>query len=311
MKKYFIYFIFVLFFISTILGLIIILNQSPTKSEKKEFVSKKYAKDKIAVVDLVGEIYFRDSTSSFIKKDTDYYVTKLTTLFKRKDVKGIILKINSPGGSVAAVQRLYHQIIRLKSQYNKPVVCYVSELCASGGYYVASACDKIISCEGGVIGSVGVILQVGNISGLLKKIGVNIEVIKSSKYKDVGSMFREMLPEERQMFESLVNTAYEQFISAIVDGRKLNKEEVMKFADGRVFIAPQAVELKMIDAIGDEEDAVEEVKNLAKIKGSVEIIREKPTIFDFLQQATSETKLGLQQYNFVNLKKFRFEYMFE
>jgi protease-4 len=306
-KKYVDYLILVLFFISVVMGLIIIFRSSM----EKESSSQKYIKDKIAVVELVGEIYFRDSTSSFIKKDVEYYVTKLTNLFKRKDVKGIVLKINSPGGSVAAVQRLYHQIIKLKSQYNKPVVCYVSELCASGGYYVASACDKIVSCEGGVIGSVGVLLQVGNISGLLKKIGVNIEVIKSSKYKDVGSMFREMLPEERQMFESLVNTAYEQFISAIIEGRKLSREEVMKFADGRVFIAPQAVELKMIDGIGDEEDAIEEVKKLAKIKGSVEILKEKPSLLDFFQQVTSETKFNFQQYNFANIKKFRFEYIFE
>jgi protease-4 len=306
-KKYVDYLILVLFFISVVMGLIIIFRSSM----EKESSSQKYIKDKIAVVELVGEIYFRDSTSSFIKKDVEYYVTKLTNLFKRKDVKGIVLKINSPGGSVAAVQRLYHQIIKLKSQYNKPVVCYVSELCASGGYYVASACDKIVSCEGGVIGSVGVLLQVGNISGLLKKIGVNIEVIKSSKYKDVGSMFREMLPEERQMFETLVNTAYEQFISAIIEGRKLSREEVMKFADGRVFIAPQAVELKMIDGIGDEEDAIEEVKKLAKIKGSVEILKEKPSLLDFFQQVTSETKFNFQQYNFANIKKFRFEYIFE
>ena len=307
MKKYVDYLILVLFFISVVMGLIIIFRSSM----EKESSSQKYIKDKIAVVELVGEIYFRDSTSSFIKKDVEYYVTKLTNLFKRKDVKGIVLKINSPGGSVAAVQRLYHQIIKLKSQYNKPVVCYVSELCASGGYYVASACDKIVSCEGGVIGSVGVLLQVGNISELLKKIGVNIEVIKSSKYKDVGSMFREMLPEERQMFETLVNTAYEQFISAIIEGRKLSREEVIKFADGRVFIAPQAVELKMIDGIGDEEDAIEEVKKLAKIKGSVEILKEKPSLLDFFQQVTSETKFNFQQYNFANIKKFRFEYIFE
>jgi len=306
-KKYVDYLILVLFFISVVMGLIIIFRSSM----EKESSSQKYIKDKIAVVELVGEIYFRDSTSSFIKKDVEYYVTKLTNLFKRKDVKGIVLKINSPGGSVAAVQRLYHQIIKLKSQYNKPVVCYVSELCASGGYYVASACDKIVSCEGGVIGSVGVLLQVGNISELLKKIGVNIEVIKSSKYKDVGSMFREMLPEERQMFETLVNTAYEQFISAIIEGRKLSREEVIKFADGRVFIAPQAVELKMIDGIGDEEDAIEEVKKLAKIKGSVEILKEKPSLLDFFQQVTSETKFNFQQYNFANIKKFRFEYIFE
>jgi len=304
-EKYVNYLILFLFLCSTILGLVIILRTSP-----KDVVSQKYAKDKIAVVELVGEIYFKEP-SSFIKKDVDYYVSKLTTFFKRKDVKGIVLKINSPGGSVAAVQKLYNHIIKLKSQYDKPIVCYISELCASGGYYVASACDKIISCEGGVVGSIGVLLQVGNISELLKKIGVNVEVIKSSKYKDVGSIFREMLPEERQMFESLVNAAYEQFINAIVEGRKLSKEEVMKFADGKIFIASQAVELKMVDTIGDEDDAIEEVKQLAKIKGPIEIIREKPTIFDFLQQTVSQSKFMFQRYSFDNFKKFRFEYIFE
>jgi len=280
--------------------------------EKKTVEIKRLVKDKIAVVELYGEIYFSDDVGSIIKRDVEYYVSKIEQYFKRKDVKGLLLKINSPGGSVAAVQRLYNKIVKLKDIYKKPIVCYVPELCASGGYYVAVACDKIICAEGSVVGSVGVLLQVGNINALLKKIGINIEVIKSSKYKDMGSIFREMLPEERQMFEHLVNSVYEQFIDVIVKGRKLTKEQVMKFADGRIFIAKDAVQLQMIDSTGDEDTAIEELKLMAGIKGEVEILKEKIGFFDLLRRGITE--MYRKQNMFLEKfgeKKFRLEYIFE
>lgn len=308
MKKYYYVILIVLFFLSFLTGVLILIQRSAIEGDK-EYISKK---DKIAVVDLTGEIYFADVTQRFLKKDVEYYTTKIKSLMRRKDIKGILLRINSPGGSVAAVQYLYNQIKKLRQQYNKPVVCYVPELCASGGYYVAVACDKIICAQGSVVGSVGVLLQVGNISGLLKKIGVNVEIIKSSKFKDIGSIYREMLPEERQVFESLVNTAYEQFISAIIEGRKLYREEVMKFADGRIFIGTQAVELKMVDGIGDEDDAIEEIKKMASIKGKVEIIRERVSPFDIFLQTFGESLKKTDLLSKIPTeKKFRFEYIFE
>lgn len=310
MKKYVQYLLVVLFFISTVLGILILVKQS--YQEKKTVEIKRLVKDKIAVVELYGEIYFSDDVGSIIKRDVEYYVSKIEQYFKRKDVKGLLLKINSPGGSVAAVQRLYNKIVKLKDIYKKPIVCYVPELCASGGYYVAVACDKIICAEGSVVGSVGVLLQVGNINALLKKIGINIEVIKSSKYKDMGSIFREMLPEERQMFEHLVNSVYEQFIDVIVKGRKLTKEQVMKFADGRIFIAKDAVQLQMIDSTGDEDTAIEELKLMAGIKGEVEILKEKIGFFDLLRRGITE--MYRKQNMFLEKfgeKKFRLEYIFE
>lgn len=315
MKKYVQYLIVILFFISVILGILILIQQ-PYKERGFSLTTAKYpTKDKIAIVELYGEIYFANAAESFIKRDVEYYVSKIQSLCKRKDVKGVIIKLNSPGGTVAAVQRLYNEILKLKKTYTKPIVCYVPELCASGGYYVASACDKIICAEGSVVGSVGVLLQVGNINALLKKIGVNVEVIKSSKYKDIGSIFRDMLPEERQVFENLVNAAFEQFIDAIVKGRGMSKEQVMKFADGKIYIANEAVKLQMVDKIGDEDTAIEEVKTLAGIKGEIEILKERVKPFDFLRQVMSEMYFyRIRQVNplqkFVD-KKFRFEYIFE
>lgn len=304
MKKNINYVILVLFIIGITVGLLIIIQR-----KNRYTVETKYKKDKIAIVELTGEIFFADTVRSAFRKDVEYYVNRLNSLFKRSDVKGIVLKINSPGGSVAAVQRLYNQIRKLKQQYKKPIVCYVPELCASGGYYVASACDKIICAEGSVVGSVGVVLQVGNISGLLKKIGVNVEVIKSSKYKDIGSPYREMLPEERKMLEDLVNSAYEQFITAIKTGRNIAKEEVLKFADGGIYISSKALELKMIDAIGDEDAAIEEVKTLAKLKGEVEILKEKVSFIDLLRQTIEGKEKEIIKSTKFLQQRFAFEYI--
>ncbi|MCX7716080.1 MAG: S49 family peptidase [Endomicrobia bacterium] len=168
--------------------------------------------------------------------------------------------------------------------------------------------------EGSIVGSIGVLLQVGNINALLKKIGVNVEIIKSSKYKDMGSIFREMLPEEKRVFEHLINSAFEQFIDAIVKGRNLTKEQVMKFADGRIFIAKESFELQMIDAVGDEDIAMEELKKLSGVKEDVEILKERVTPFDFLRSVMIEMfklkQISSPWEKFVH-RKFRFEYIFE
>lgn len=303
--------IIILFLISVICGFIIIIKQPPSQPTPKTITKYISPKEKIALIEISGEIYYASPTQSFIKRDASYIVSKIKSFAQRSDIKGILIKINSPGGSVAAVQEIYNQIIEAKKKYNKPFVCYVQELCASGAYYVASACDRIVSSEGGVIGSIGVLLQVGNISELLKKIGVKVEVIKSSKYKDIGSMYREMLPEEKKILENIVNSAYEQFVEAISKGRNLSKEQVMQFADGRIFIASQAKQLFMIDEIGTEERAIEELKRLAKITEEVEIIRETTTPLDFFRQFLSEFLNINPAVSKITQKKFRLEYIFE
>ncbi|MCX7957271.1 MAG: signal peptide peptidase SppA [Endomicrobia bacterium] len=303
------YTIFVLFLLSVLLSIIILFQRTPRKVPQS--ITKYALKEKIAVIEISGEIFYASNTQSFIRKDVSYIITKLESLAKRSDVKGILIKINSPGGSVAAVQDVYNKILSIKNIYKKPVICYVQELCASGGYYVSCACDKIISAEGSIIGSIGVLLQVGNISDLLKKVGVKVEVIKSSKYKDIGSIYRDMLPEEKQILENIVNAAYEQFVEAVAKGRGLTKEQVLQFADGRIFIATQAKQLFMIDDIGTEDKAIEEIKNLAKIVGDVEIIRETTTPLDIFRQFMSEFIYINKPFSRITDKKFRFEYIFE
>ncbi|MEN3014013.1 MAG: signal peptide peptidase SppA [Endomicrobiia bacterium] len=309
-KNIYYYFIILLFLLSTILGFIIVI-QRPFYSKTKPISKYISPKEKIALIEISGEIFYAPGTQSFLRKDASYIISRLKSLTEREDVKGILIKINSPGGSVAAVQDIYNYIMELKKKYNKPFVCYIQELCASGGYYVASACDRIISSEGSVIGSIGVILQVGNINELLKKIGVKIEVIKSSRYKDIGSIYRDMLPEEKQILENIVNSAYEQFIAAIAKGRGLSKEQVLQFSDGRIFIASQAKQLFMIDEVGNEDRAIEELKKLAKITQDVEIIKDSATPLDIFRQFMTEMlNLNSSLTKFTE-KKFRFEYIFE
>lgn len=300
----------ILFIISTVCGLVIIIRQ-PSQTASKNITKYISPKEKVALIEISGEIYYASPTQSFIRRDASYIISRIKSLSQRSDIKGILIKINSPGGSVAAVQDIYNHIVELKKKYNKPFVCYVQELCASGAYYIASACDKIVSSEGGIIGSIGVLLQVGNINELLKKIGVKVEVIKSSKYKDIGSMYREMLPEERHILENIVNAAYEQFVNAVSRGRNLSREQVLQFADGRIFIASQAKQLFMIDEIGTEEKAIEELKKLAKITEDVEIIRETTTPLDFFRQFLYEFLDINPAVSKITQKKFRLEYIFE
>lgn len=316
MKKEIWYYIITgLFFVSVILGILLIFKEGGVS--KKSLAVKlpvKYtaipsAGPKVAVVDILGPIYYKDS-DRWLSKDAGYISTKLKDYGKQKDIKAILLRINSPGGSVGAVQEIYNQIIKIRREHKKPVVCFIPETCASGGYYIASAADKIVSAPGAIVGSIGVIFQLGNVSGLFKKIGVNIEIIKSSKYKDIGSMYRDMTPEERKILEDLVNSAFEQFVNAIVDGRKMTKEEVLSFSDGRIFIAEQAKTLKMVDELGDEDTAMEILKMLAGIKGEVNIVKEYRPM-DFFRQFIGETMTKKNLVNNIVNPKFRFEYIFE
>ncbi len=313
-KEIWYYLLSALFLASIIIGILILVSQQKSQQIQKVKQPTMFLKSylpKIAVIDISGPVYYSDSTGWF-SMDARYISTKLKDYAEDSQIKGILLRINSPGGSVGAVQQIYRQVMKVRLEHKKPVVCFVPEICASGGYYIASAADKIVSSPGAIIGSIGVILQLGNISGLFKKIGVNVEVIKSSKYKDIGSMYRDVLPEERKILESLVNSAFEQFVNDIALGRNLDKNEVLNFADGRILIAQQAKELKMIDELGDEDTAVEILKQLAGITGKVNILKEPRTIDIFRYLINAQTYIQKNLFHeYLSTKKFRFEYIFE
>ncbi|MEN9207704.1 MAG: signal peptide peptidase SppA [Gloeomargarita sp. GMQP_bins_120] len=187
---------------------------------------------------------------------------------QRDKVKAILVSINSPGGSAAASQAIYRELMRVRRQGNIKVVASMGEVAASGGYYVAAAADHIVANPSTITGSIGVILQVQNLTDLLKKIGVQTVTIKSGQFKDMASPLRPTTPTEIDLLKDFVNQSYQQFVEAILEGRKgkISREELRRVADGRILIGTAALKAKLIDSLGNYYDAVEQVKKLTGLQ---------------------------------------------
>ena len=177
-------------------------------------------------------------------------------------VRAVVLRIDSPGGVVAPTQEIFTAVRRLR-EAKKPVVASLGSVAASGGYYVAVAADRIFASPGTLTGSIGVVMQLANVEGLLKKVGVEYVVVKAGAYKDVGNFARAMTPEERRILQSLLDDVYDQFISAVAEGRGLEPQAVRAFAEGRIYSGRQAQGLKMVDEMGGLEDAIEAAAKMA------------------------------------------------
>lgn len=187
----------------------------------------------------------------------------LSELRDRQEVKAFVLEIRSPGGSVGASQDLFGQIRRLREEDGRPVIAWIGDVGASGGYYVALGADSILALPGSMTGSIGVIMQLPHAEELLKKMGVGIEVVKSGEYKDIGSIARGLSEEERRVLEELVDDVYEQFVTAVVENRDLTREEVLRLADGRVISGERAVELGLVDGLSTLQEAIDRAAAMA------------------------------------------------
>jgi protease-4 len=187
---------------------------------------------------------------------------------KDKAVAGIIVRINSPGGTVAATDTIYHELVEFKKRTGARIIACVTGLAVSGGYYVASAADEIIAHPTSITGNIGVIAMKFNVEQFLSKIGIQEETIKSADKKDIWSPFRPSTPEETAIIQRVINSLHERFVEVVYEGRKprLTKEEVERLADGRIFTAEQALEVKLVDRIGYLDDAVKEAKSSLKLK---------------------------------------------
>lgn len=187
----------------------------------------------------------------------------IDALYKQADndkIKGIVLRINSPGGAVGPSQDIYTAIRKLKEK--KPIVASMSSVAASGGFYAAMAASKVYAQPGTVTGSIGVVLQIPNVSEISRNIGVDLVTIKSGALKDVGNAFRDMTPEEREFLQNTVGIVHEEFVKDVMESRGLTREEVMRFADGRVIVGSQAKQYKLVDEFGDIYDAARAVFEL-------------------------------------------------
>lgn len=233
---------------------------------------------RVAVVEIEGIIV--DGTAA---------VRELREHADNPAIKAVVLRVNSPGGVVAPTQEIFAAIQRARKA-GKPVVATLGAVAASGGYYVAAAADRIYANPGTLTGSIGVIMQMANLEGLLKKVGVEYVVVKAGAYKDVGNFSRTMSPEERKMLQALLDDVYSQFVDAVAEGRGLERKEVLAFAEGRIYSGQQALALKMVDELGGFEDAVEAAGKLANISGRPKLVypRKKFSFKDLL-----ENRLGL------------------
>jgi protease-4 len=215
--------------------------------------TKLIVNEKIAVIDIQGTILKSERILKIIEKCE-----------KDPKIKGVILKINSPGGSVAATWEIYEGLKRLKEK--KKIIVYLENVAASGGYYLALVGDKIVANPGTITGSIGVRMDIPIVEGLFKKLGIKYEVIKSGKYKDIGSPFRNLTPEERALFEELINDVYADFFAKVKEARKIPEESLRKIADGRIFSAKKAKDLGLIDTLGTFNTALEIAKEITKVK---------------------------------------------
>ena len=222
---------------------------------------------KVAVVEVEG-IIGGDAARGL---DSDGVIRVLGEYRDDPAVRAVVLRINSPGGVVAPTQEIFTAVRRLR-EAKKPVVASLGSVAASGGYYVAVAADRIYASPGTLTGSIGVVMQLANLEGLLKKVGVEYVVVKAGAYKDVGNMARAMTPEERRILQSLLDDVYDQFISAVADGRGLDPQAVRAFAEGRIYSGRQAQSLKMVDDLGGLEDAIEAAAKMAGLPAKPKVI---------------------------------------
>lgn len=218
--------------------------------------------DKIAIVEIRGVI----AQSSEIIEEIHRYVDD-------EGVKGIILRIDSPGGGVGPAQEIHREILKIKSK--KKVVTSMGSVAASGGYYIACASDVIVANPGTITGSIGVVMEFTNIEELFKKIGIKGVVLKSGEHKDIGSPFREMTPEEKKIVQGVIDNVHQQFIQAVMDGRKLDRWKVAQVADGRILTGEQAKQLGLVDQIGNLQDAIDTTANMVGIVGKPNILYPK------------------------------------
>lgn len=234
-------------------------------------------RDKIGVVNVQGII-----------SDSKEIVEQIDEFGEDDSIVAVVLRVDSPGGGVAASQEIYDAIIELKKK--KKVVASMGSIAASGGLLVACAADKIVANPGTITGSISAIMHFANLEELLKKIGVKSSVIKSGEYKDIGSPMREMTPEEKVIVQDLVDDIYNQFVEVIVRDRKLPVEKVKEIADGRVFSGRKAKELGLVDDLGDMSSAVKLAGKLAGKKGKFDLIypsKKRVSIVDLLVDEAS------------------------
>ena len=233
--------------------------------------------EKIALVKIEGMLITADTI-----------VEEINSYAEDSSVRAILIRIDSPGGGVVASQEIFNAVLNARKQGKKKVVISMGSVAASGGYYIAAAGDRIVANPGTLTGSIGVKMEFANLEKLLEKIGVRGMVVKAGEYKDMGSPFREMTDHEKMLLQWVIDDVHSQFIEAVAKGRNLPEADVKAIADGRIFTGRQALQLKLVDQLGDLEDSINVAAELAGIKGKPKVVKKEKKV-PFLEYFKDET----------------------
>jgi protease-4 len=215
-------------------------------------------------------------------------ITESRTVIKQLDrfqddpsIKAIVLRVNSPGGAVGPSQEIMQEVLKVRKK--KRVVASMGTLAASGGYYVACAADLIMANPGTTTGSIGVIMQFANVEQLTKKLGIDLFALKAGRYKDVGSPFRPMTPEDKVYLQHLIDNVYQQFVRDVAKNRKIPLAKMKELAEGRIYTGEEAKQVGLVDALGNLQDAIDKAGRLGGIKGKVEAVYPEKEGFSLLR----------------------------
>ncbi|MGO9378546.1 MAG: signal peptide peptidase SppA [Dissulfurispiraceae bacterium] len=261
-------------------------------------------KAKILLIDLDGIISFKEDHEGLIVRrpsKVSFFREALHKASEDGDIAGVIIRINSPGGTVAASDAIYHEVMNFRKKRNIPVYAYIMEVGASGGYYVACAADRIIADPAAITGSIGVIAMKLNIEGLLLKIGVSEETYKSGAKKDFWSPFRPSTPEEKKMLQGVIDKLYARFVDVVYSNRNklLTEQQVRILADGQIMTASEAAETKLIDQVAYLDDTIESLKISLNIEGAKVVTYVRPKTFT--SNIYSEMPINTQVINLISI----------
>jgi len=258
---------------------VVSVDLTPRVRPLRETTVEGKGRDKVLLLDLAG-VLAEEPILTLESRPQVPLLARVREELEKADederVRAIVLRINSPGGTVTASDILYHEISRFKARRKVPVIASILDVGASGGYYVALAADRIVAHPTTVTGSIGVLMLTVNSGGLLEKIGVSASYIKSGQYKDMGSPFRSLSPEERAIFQELIDRLYGRFVTLVARERRLDEARVRAFADGRVYTAAEALSLGLVDRIGYLEDAIALARESAGIAEAKVVAYHRP-----------------------------------
>jgi protease-4 len=246
----------------------------PSEEPLKEFILEGAETGKVLAIPITGFLSDMPKKGLLDERPSqvEEVVSRLRRAEKDKEIKAVLLEINSPGGSITASDILYHEIMDFKERTGAMVVAALMDVAASGAYYTALAADRIVAHPTAVTGSVGVILMEPKVAGLMGKLGIAVEVNKSGSEKDIGSPFRPSTPEEQKIMQGLIDDLAGKFLNLVALRRHIGPEEMARIARARIYLAPEAVQLKLVDSVGYLKDALSQAKDLAGLPKDAKVV---------------------------------------